>query len=1681
MNWLIRALGVCAAIIFCYCNSACAQVRGNEWIDYDQRYWKFPVSSDALYKISYQELSNAGFPVNTVDPHLIQVFGRGKECRVKIAGEEDNVFNSGDFIEIYARKNDAWLDSLVYDTPQHVPNPKYSLFNDTATYFITIGIVPGLRTSLSSQSNFTDYVPLSFCTHVSTVEFHQSYLQGKQDINGIGLPTYDEGEGWFDTFFPMGGSHTALVNTGGVYQGSDAPPAEVKCVSAGASIAVGFPNHHLQVGYGNPFQMVYDTTYYGYRLNHVRFQIPAAQLSEGQTSIQHRSVDDLDVASDYHAVSYVEIAYPHSFDFQGVSSIYFSVSNPLNESYLRIDVTNFNGSSPRLFVLDDDIEMEIVTTLNDGVLQAIVPSSGNSRIHLWLVADDQAQIADQINPITQTGFFTDYVSQELDHAFVIITHPALLPAAQNYHAWRNTGEVQSLVANVEELYMQYAYGIYKNPLAIRRFCNDLILSWTTPPDHLFLLGKSIHESNIGSSVGARNDPEKYARNLIPTWGTPGSDALFTAGLNGTLFQHAIPTGRLAAQSTDEVLEYLNKVIEHETQPPAIWQKNILHFGGGTIDYEQNLFRSYLNNYKSIASDTCMGAKVYSFFKNTSDPIQMNVSDSIQLLINQGVSMMTFFGHASSSGFDQNIDLPESYSNQGKYPLLIGNSCYTGNIHLSDAQSASENFVLVPDRGVIGFLAKSDVGVPVYLNLFTENFYREICNLNFGKSIGYCMKKTVEDFQVQNDFYRANTAFNFALHGDPAIKLHSGDLPDYSISASDIFFEPTDVTASQQSFQAHVVVENIGKAINADVGIELIRHYPNGVDSSYVVTADRILNTDTITFQLYNHTDFDAGQNSFDVLVDYPLDLIHELNDASNNVVQGKTLFISSGDLNPVLPFEFEVIDLPQPVLKASTGFAFEPSRTYILQADTTDLFNSPMLATTSITSSGGVVEWTLPFAMTDSMVVFWRCSADSISPLNSYHWRNSSFQYIANQNGWGQQHFYQFRNDAISNLNYETDDRKWIFEPMQAHFKCEVYGASNTTYEALATRYQINLNVLEYGGYGFDSPALMVAVLDSSTFIPWESNYDGQNPQHDYGNTLASANARNRTEKYFIFQQQDAAQLDGFVNMMDAIPDGQYVLVYTWQLAQKFNWENLSPGVSDVFEDIGADAIVAAPDSLPFILFMKKGDPNSLIQVVGSEPSQYIVLETDLVGSSGQGTLRSPHIGPTNNWGSVEWNLNSFENLQGDSTRIRIHGHDWLGSDVLLTDWQQLPDVIPDLGLYVNEAQFPFISMEARIFDQQNFTAPQMDSWHVLYDKVPECAINPNQSFYINSDSLQQGELFELAIAIENISTLDMDSLLIEYKIEDRERNLHSLNYARQAPLLQNEIFIDTLVIDTRDYPGNNRLLVEVNPIDNITHAPDQLEQHHFNNFASIDFYVQEDHINPILDVTFDGLHILNGDIVSTRPNILVTLDDENAFFILNEESDTSHFKLFLTMPDGNTNPVYFSNTDVEWTPATAPTNKFRIDYTPELNTDGKYVLRVQATDKSGNISGDYDYEAQFEIFSKPTITEVLNYPNPFSTRTQFVFTLTGTEPPDQFKIQIMNVGGDIVREITQDELGPMRIGRNLSDYWWDGTDEFGDRLANGVYLYRVLARLNGESMEMNETAASVYFTKGFGKMYLFR
>jgi len=79
-----------------------------------------------------------------------------------------------------------------------------------------------------------------------------------------------------------------------------------------------------------------------------------------------------------------------------------------------------------------------------------------------------------------------------------------------------------------------------------------------------------------------------------------------------------------------------------------------------------------------------------------------------------------------------------------------------------------------------------------------------------------------------------------------------------------------------------------------------------------------------------------------------------------------------------------------------------------------------------------------------------------------------------------------------------------------------------------------------------------------------------------------------------------------------------------------------------------------------------------------------------------------------------------------------------------------------------------------------------------------------------------------------------------------------------------------------------------------------------------------------------------------------------------------------------------------------------------------------------------------------------------------------------------MNVTGTVVKELTKNDLGAIKIGNNITEPW-NGTDEYGERLANGLYLYKVKLKGNSNDFSGRGTAGDVDFKKGYGKMYILR
>ena len=398
----------------------------------------------------------------------------------------------------------------------------------------------------------------------------------------------------------------------------------------------------------------------------------------------------------------------------------------------------------------------------------------------------------------------------------------------------------------------------------------------------------------------------------------------------------------------------------------------------------------------------------------------------------------------------------------------------------------------------------------------------------------------------------------------------------------------------------------------------------------------------------------------------------------------------------------------------------------------------------------------------------------------------------------------------------------------------------------------------------------------------------------------------------------------------------------------------------------------------------------------------------------------------------------------------------------------------------ISPTQFPFIKLKMRNVDSLSLTPYQLKYWRIFYDPVPEGALAPNL-YLVSKDTLEFGETFKFGVAFKNVSKVPFDSLGIKVTVLDKDNILHNIAIPKLRPLPSEDSVKIYFELDTKLYPGINTLFVNFNP------DLEQKEQHSFNNFIYKNFVVNTDDKNPVLDVTFDGVHILNRDIVSAKPHIKISLKDESKYNLLN---DTALNTVQVRYPDGSLRTFNFDNDTLRFNPASSgDDNTASIDFNPsflqQINPEGdEYELVVTGKDRSGNRAGKTEFRVAFKVISKPMISNLLNYPNPFSTSTAFVFTLTGSEIPQNMKIQILTVTGKVVREITMNELGPVRIGRNITEFKWNGTDQFGQKLANGVYLYRVVTSLNGKKMDKYKSEGDVtdkFFNNGYGKMYLMR
>ncbi len=943
-------------------------IYGNEWINYTQKYYKIKVGRNGIYRIDSSALAKAGIPVDTINNLNYQFFFRGQQQYIYINSHTAHLSEKNrDYIEFYGQYNDGVPDSTLYYNSKFIPNPYYSLFTDTSVYYLTWN-------SLTTNYRMTEQTDTAFGSYGAAASYiiaptgnleNGRYFPGawtSDDGFTPNDPRFTQNAAWTPSAW-IGNNSTGTLapDVGNIYTGPGAPNAFLRTVVLGVDMG----NCTITVSSSTPRALWNNLPCNNNAGSFASFDLdttfPASDIIPGfHISYYNNPVGNGTMI----APTYLYLTYPHTLDLSGDSTFMMYVPNDSTAAKTYLYFTDFYANGP-----SDSIRMYDLTNHNrfwvkneSGGYKVIVPNSAGLK-QCYLTSDSEIVLntVKNLTPvgINRNGIFTNF-SIEPANTYVIVTHPTLWSAAQNYAAYRASTGFAPVVADVEELYDQFGEGVYYSPLGIRRFCSYAIDKWKAPPSYLFFIGKGIHTPII------RPDTAKWSRAqlLVPSYGYPSSDILFTNGLEAdTLLEPAIPTGRIAAQNATDVNTYLSKVETYENAAPALWMKKIAHFAGGNTFYSEAPFLSYLNGYANIIMDTLFGANVYTFQKTSPAPISASLTDSIRALIDTGVSIMTFFGHASGSNWDESIDYPSDYTNYGKYPFIIADACYSGDIFQPIGQaisSVSEQFVL-ESPGSIGFLSSDYLGDPPTLATYTGQLYEDITYPFYRKSIGSIIQNTIETWEPPGTNSMTFTCLEMILHGDPAIAINAKDsLPDYAVNSQSIYFSPANVSVLMDSFAVNVIVSNYAEALNQPVSGILTRTFPDGTNIPYIFTFNHIYYQDTVSIRLpVSDSTVRSGEglNYFTVSVNLFPKVDTELTYYNNSIGnQAVPLWITSEDITPVWPYDYAIIPKDTVTLKASTNDPFAPQRTYIFEIDTSHNFNSRLFRSDTVTQSGGVVQ-----------------------------------------------------------------------------------------------------------------------------------------------------------------------------------------------------------------------------------------------------------------------------------------------------------------------------------------------------------------------------------------------------------------------------------------------------------------------------------------------------------------------------------------------------------------------------------------------------------------------------------------------------------------------------------------------------------------------------------------------------
>lgn len=215
-----------------------------------------------------------------------------------------------------------------------------------------------------------------------------------------------------------------------------------------------------------------------------------------------------------------------------------------------------------------------------------------------------------------------------------------------------------------------------------------------------------------------------------------------------------------------------------------------------------------------------------------------------------------------------------------------------------------------------------------------------------------------------------------------------------------------------------------------------------------------------------------------------------------------------------------------------------------------------------------------------------------------------------------------------------------------------------------------------------------------------------------------------------------------------------------------------------------------------------------------------------------------------------------------------------------------------------------------------------------------------------------------------------------------------------------------------------------------------------------------EDNVGPEISLFMNDESFVDGGLTNNNPDIYAILSDSNGINAVG----TGIGHDISAVIDANSSKPIILNDYYKTFPNSYKKGDVRYNLT-DLE-EGEHTLSLRAWDNYNNSNTE---EITFVVArnEKIALRHVLNYPNPFTSFTDFQFEHNYENQTIEAQVQIFTISGKLVKTLYKEiDNATSRVNGELI---WDGLDDFGNTIGKGVYIYKLSVKVPESGKSTNK------------------